>query len=254
MRITPIALAVALGLAACGPTTETATQPAIPAKVVPSYYQARTDTGPNGEPLKIDAVKSAYLNERTLRTVVPYNGPEAPGTLVVDPFARLLYYIKADGTAERYGVAVGKAGQNFAGNGVIARKAAWPSWTPTTNMVNTQPELYGPLKGGMPGGLDNPLGSRALYLYQNGRDTYYRIHGTLDPSSIGKATSAGCIRMFNQDVIDLFNEVPDGTKIHVRSREESVQYEGPVVETPEGYAVPANQTSAAVTTNNLSPA
>ncbi|SDE57677.1 Lipoprotein-anchoring transpeptidase ErfK/SrfK [Paracoccus isoporae] len=242
MRITPVAIAVALGLAACAPTQPTPT--AAPEKVVPAYYEARTDTGPNGEPLPIKAVKSAYLNERTMRTTVPYNGPESAGTIVVDPFARLLYYVQPGGMAERYGVAVGKAGKNFSGNGTIARKQEWPSWTPTANMVATQPELYGPLKGGMSGGLDNPLGSRALYLYQNGRDTYYRIHGTVDPSSIGKATSAGCIRMFNQDIMDLFNRVPNGTTVHVRSAAESRQYEGPVVESPEGYAIPVNQTPA----------
>lgn len=247
MRLIPIALAVILGLAACAPTTETA--PAAPSKVVPTYYEARTDTGPNGEPINIAAVKTAYLNERTMRTTVPYNGPEGAGTIVVDPFARLLYFVQPGGMAERYGVAVGAAGKNFAGTGTIARKAAWPSWTPTPNMVRTQPELYGPLKGGMKGGQDNPLGSRALYLYQGGRDTYYRIHGTLDPSSIGKATSAGCIRMFNQDIMDLFNRVPNGTTVHVRSQSESVRYEGPVVESPEGYALPANQSPAVTTTS-----
>ncbi|TKW68616.1 MAG: L,D-transpeptidase [Paracoccus denitrificans] len=251
MRLIPIALAVILGLAACAPTTETA--PTAPTKVVPAYYEARTDTGPNGEPINIAAVKTAYLNERTMRTTVPYNGPESAGTIVVDPFARVLYYVQAGGMAERYGVAVGAAGKNFAGNGTIARKAAWPSWTPTPNMVRTQPELYGPLKNGMAGGPDNPLGSRALYLYQGGRDTYYRIHGTLDPSSIGKATSAGCIRMFNQDIIDLFNRIPTGTTVHVRSQSESVRYEGPVVESPEGYALPANQTATTTTAPGVSP-
>ncbi|MFV0410543.1 MAG: L,D-transpeptidase [Paracoccus sp. (in: a-proteobacteria)] len=245
MRIFPIALAVVLGLAACGGDTQ---QPvaSAPTKVVPSYYGARVDTGPNGEPIDIKAVKSAYLNERTMRTTVPYNGPEGPGTIVVDPFARVLYFVQAGGMADRFGVAVGKAGKNFAGDGTIARKAAWPSWTPTSNMVASQPELYGSLKGGMAGGPDNPLGSRALYLYQGGRDTYYRIHGTLDASSIGKATSAGCIRMFNQDIMDLFNRVPNGTRVHVRSLSESQRYEGPIVESPEGYTVPVNSQSASV--------
>ncbi|MDO5606128.1 MAG: L,D-transpeptidase [Paracoccus sp. (in: a-proteobacteria)] len=244
MRIFPIALAVALGLAACAPTTKAPTEPAQAAKVVPAYYGARVDTGPRGEPMDIPAVRAAYLNERTMRTTVPYNGPERAGTIVVDPFARLLYYVQPGGMAERYGVAVGTAGKNFSGTGTIARKAAWPSWTPTANMVSSQPELYGPLKGGMAGGKDNPLGSRALYLYQGGRDTYYRIHGTVDPSSIGKATSAGCIRMFNQDIMDLFNRVPNGTTVHVRTQSESNRYEGQMIETPEGYTVPAAQMAA----------
>ena len=244
MRILPLAMAAALALAACTPVAKTPAGLTEPAKSVPAYYGARTDVSPSGNELPIKAVKSAYLNERTMRTNVAYNGPESAGTIVVDPFARLLYYVQDGGMAERYGVAVGTAGKNFSGTGVIARKAAWPSWTPTTNMVQSQPELYGPLKGGVSGGLDNPLGSRALYLYQNGRDTYYRIHGTLDPSSIGKATSAGCIRMFNQDIIDMFNRVPNGTKVHVRTLGESRQYEGPIVESPEGYTIPVNQTAS----------
>lgn len=95
------------------------------------------------------------------------------------------------------------------------------------------------------GGLDNPLGSRALYLYRNGRDTYYRIHGTMDPSSIGKATSAGCIRLFNQDIIDLFDETELGNRVKVRSQAESIRLEGEMVETPEGYVIPASEMAAA---------
>ncbi|MDO5530220.1 MAG: L,D-transpeptidase, partial [Paracoccus sp. (in: a-proteobacteria)] len=215
MRLAPISVALALVLAACTPQTPP-TAPTVSAPTaVPAIYGARVDAGPGGQPIDIRAVRSAYLNERTMRTEVTYNGPEAPGTIVVDPYARLLYHVQPGGMATRYGVAVGTAGRNFSGSGVIQRKAAWPSWTPTPNMVRTQPELYAPLAGGMAGGPDNPLGSRALYLYQNGRDTYYRIHGTLDPSSIGKATSAGCIRMFNQDVIDLYEQIRPGTRVVV---------------------------------------
>ena len=141
----------------------------------------------------------------------------------------------------RFGIAVGRAGTGFAGSGTIRRKAAWPSWTPTANMVRTEPELYGPVRNGLPGGPQNPLGSRALYLYQGGRDTLYRIHGTLDPSSIGKATSAGCIRLFNQDILDLYDETPLGTAVKVRTRAESAALEGPLSETPDGYLVPAGQ-------------
>ena len=112
-------------------------------------------------------------------------------------------------------------------------------------MIRTEPELYGQFAGGLKGGLDNPLGSRALYLYRNGRDTYYRIHGTMDPSSIGKATSAGCIRLFNQDIMDLFDETDLGARVKVRSQAESVQREGPMIETPEGYVVPASEAAQA---------
>ena len=177
-----------------------------------------------------------------------YNGPEAPGTIVVDPYARFLYHVLEGGEAMRFGIAVGQAGKNFQGNASINRKHAWPSWTPTANMVRTQPELYGPLKGGLRGGVDNPLGSRALYLYRGGRDTMYRIHGTMDPSSIGKATSAGCIRLFNQDIMDLFDEIPNGTRVKVRTPGESRALEGEMIEQPNGYLVPASQLQTAAAT------
>ena len=238
MRLASLMVAMGLGLAACAPTPPTVSASSMQS-AVPPEYGARTDIGPGGQPIEIPAVRPAYLTDRNRRQIVPYNGPEEPGTIVVDPYARFLYYITAPGQAERYGVAVGKAGTTFQGNATIRRKAAWPSWTPTANMVRTQPELYGPLKNGLGGGVDNPLGSRAFYLYRGGRDTLYRIHGTMDPSSIGKATSAGCIRMFNQDVIDLFDRVPPGTPVKVRSRAESLALEGPQVETPDGYLTDA---------------
>ncbi|WP_347137568.1 L,D-transpeptidase [Paracoccus sp. SSK6] len=242
MRLVTLFTAVALGLAACG-----SSQPITLANpTVPEAYQARTDTGPNGEPIQIPAVRAAYLNERNQRQQVAYNGPEAPGTIVVDPYARVLYHVQPGGQAMRYGVAVGRAGTGYAGTATIARKATWPSWRPTDNMIRTQPDLYAQFAGGLSGGMHNPLGSRALYLYEGGRDTYYRIHGTMDPSSIGKATSAGCIRLFNQDVMDLFGQVSTGTTVHVRSEAESLRYEGPMIETPEGYVEPANQAQTAM--------
>jgi lipoprotein-anchoring transpeptidase ErfK/SrfK len=224
-------LALGLGLAACAPTPQAPTSP----NAATGVYGARTDSGPNGEPIEINAVRPAYLTEENTRQRVAYNGSDAPGTIVVDPYARFLYLVKEGGQAERFGVAVGKAGKTFQGNATIRRKQAWPSWTPTANMVRTQPELYGPLKNGLGGGINNPLGSRALYLYQGSRDTMYRIHGTMDPSSIGKATSAGCIRLFNQDIMDLFDQIPMGTPVRVRTQSESIALEGPLVETPDGY-------------------
>ncbi len=241
MRIAPLMLAMAMGLAACAPTT--APQLA-PATSTPAIYQARVDTGPNGQAIDIPAVRPAYLNERNARQRVAYNGPDAPGTIVVDPYARLLYHVLENGEAMRFGIAVGKAGKGFKGNATISRKAAWPSWTPTANMVRTEPELYGHLKNGLPGGTTNPLGSRALYLYQGSRDTMYRIHGTMDPSSVGKATSAGCIRLFNQDIMDLFDETKTGTRVKVRSQAESLALEGAQVETPDGYLIPRAQAEA----------
>nr|WP_111297651.1 L,D-transpeptidase family protein [Paracoccus saliphilus] len=246
MRLAFLFAALALGLAACGPSQEAAA-PALEQPVsIPEIYQSRVDTGPNGDQIQIPAVRAAYLIDRNRRQIVPYNGAEAPGTIVVDPYARVLYHVQPGGQAMRYGVAVGRAGKGFEGRATIARKAAWPSWRPTDNMLKTEPELYGQFADGLSGGMHNPLGSRALYLYQGNTDTYYRIHGTMDPSSIGKATSAGCIRLFNQDVIDLFEAVPTGTEVVVRSEVESVRMEGPMMETPEGYVVPAVQAQPVV--------
>lgn len=256
MRLAFLFAALALGLAACGPGQEAAAPASQQPVEVPDIYKARVDEGPNGEPIPIQAVRPAYLTDRNRRQLVPYNGSEPAGTIVVDPYARVLYHVQPGGQAMRYGVAVGRAGKGFEGRATIARKASWPSWRPTDNMLRSEPELYGQFAGGLPGGPQNPLGSRALYLYQGGTDTYYRIHGTLDPSSIGKATSAGCIRLFNQDIIDLFEEIPTGTEVVVRSEALSVQMEGPMVETPEGYVVPATQaapTSDGVITVTNSP-
>lgn len=241
MRLASLFSALALGLAACGPTQTTTTPTAT---TVPAIYQARVDQGPDGNPIDIPAIRAAYLTERNQRQRVPYNGTEAPGTIVVDPYARVLYDVLEGGEAMRFGVAVGRAGTGFEGSGVIALKRRWPSWTPTQNMINTSPELYAQFAGGVAGGADNPLGSRALYLYRGGRDTYYRIHGTMDPSSIGKATSAGCIRLFQQDIMDLFDETEIGTRVKVRSPAESLAMEGRMIETPEGYVVPANDAAA----------
>lgn len=242
MRIVPVLIALALALAGC---TDTPQNQASGTAAVPDTYQARVDVGPQGEPIDIPAVNPAYLNERNIRTRVAYTGSEGPGTIVVDPYARFLYHVLENGEAMRFGIAVGQAGKNFSGSATIRRKAAWPSWTPTANMVRNDPDLYGPVRNGLPGGIGNPLGSRALYLYRGGRDTMYRIHGTMDPSSIGKATSAGCIRLFNQDILDLYDETPLGTPVRVRTPSESARLEGPLVETPEGYLLPAGATPPA---------
>lgn len=128
-----------------------------------------------------------------------------------------LYYMLGEGQAIRYGVAVGAEGMNFRGSAVVGRKAEWPSWTPTAAMIAREPAKYGPLAGGMEGGPRNPLGARAMYLYRNGRDTAYRIHGTPQPWSIGRSVSSGCIRMVNSHVVDLYERVPMGTRVTVYS-------------------------------------
>lgn len=138
-----------------------------------------------------------------------------PGTIVVDPAERFLYLVTDEGTARRYGVGVGKAGLAFRGSAVIGRKAKWPRWMPTANMIERDPGKYGRYADGMEGGPRNPLGARALYLYRNDRDTLYRIHGTNEPSTIGRAVSNGCIRMINDHVVDLYDRVDVGTRVVV---------------------------------------
>lgn len=237
-----LAAMTALALAACGgPNDSAQPRPQGPSPEVVAMYQAIDD----GE-FHIPAVNPGYLNDATVRTEVPYNGPESAGTIVVDPYARRLYYVEEAGRATRYGIAVGREGKGFSGSAVINRKAEWPRWTPTANMVKTEPEVYGPVKAGLPGGPDNPLGARALYLYKGGRDTYYRIHGTNNASTIGRATSAGCIRLFNQDIIDLFNRTDLGTPVKVRTYEESLALEGEMVEGPKGLMMSMSSLSPEV--------
>lgn len=137
------------------------------------------------------------------------------GTIVVDPRNRFLYYVNGPVSAIRYGVGVGRAGLAFKGSAVVGRKAEWPSWRPTDDMIRRSPGKYARYAKGVPGGLQNPLGARALYLYRNNRDTLYRIHGTNEPSSIGRAVSNGCIRMINDHVIDLYNRVSIGVPVVV---------------------------------------
>jgi lipoprotein-anchoring transpeptidase ErfK/SrfK len=171
--------------------------------------------------LTIPAVPARYLTERNRRQIVDYWTDEAPGTIVVDPWDRFLYFVLEGGRAIRYGIAVGEDGRSFSGEGTIPFTREWPRWTPTPNMLEEDPDLYEPHRGGMEGGLENPLGARALYLFQGGQDTLYRIHGTNHPWSIGEATSAGCIRLFNQDILDLHERVDAGTRVVVLSEDEA---------------------------------
>ncbi len=138
-----------------------------------------------------------------------------PGTIVVDPGNHYLYLVETRSRARRYGVGVGKAGLTFQGTAVIRRKAEWPSWTPTKNMIRRDPDKYAKYADGVPGGPGNPLGARALYLYKGERDTYFRIHGTTQPWSIGRSVSNGCIRMLNTHVKDLYERVPLGSPVVV---------------------------------------
>ena len=142
---------------------------------------------------------------------------EAPGTIIVDTPSKHLYYVLPGKKAIRYGVATGSEAFGWKGTSIIQRKAEWPGWMPPAEMLERWPHLKPVVAaGGLPGGADNPLGARALYLYQGNKDTLYRIHGTNEPESIGQSVSSGCIRMRNVDVIDLYNRVKTGTKVVVR--------------------------------------
>ncbi|MBI1621171.1 L,D-transpeptidase [Aquamicrobium zhengzhouense] len=148
------------------------------------------------------------------RREVEYKSNHKPDTIVVNTPERRLYYVLGDNKAIRYGIGVGKEGLALRGNATIGRKAEWPSWTPTGNMIARDPRNR-QYAGGVPGGLNNPLGARALYLYRGGKDTMFRIHGTNQPQSIGLAMSSGCIRMLNHDIIDLYNRTLVGTNVVV---------------------------------------
>jgi lipoprotein-anchoring transpeptidase ErfK/SrfK len=156
--------------------------------------------------------------EQYRRHVVDYDRPAAPGTIVVDSDAHYLYYIMGDHKALRYGVAVGEQAMAFSGTATVGRKAEWPDWVPTQG----EQDRLGPFPKRVVGGAANPLGARALYLYQGNQDTLYRIHGTNQPEYIGQSVSSGCIRMTNPDAIDLFDRVKTGTTVIVLPAGESV--------------------------------
>jgi lipoprotein-anchoring transpeptidase ErfK/SrfK len=167
------------------------------------------------EPYPVPDIDLKGIDPEMLRQVVDYRSAEPVGTIVIDTAARHLYLVQEGGKALRYGVGVGKAGLAFRGDATIRRKAEWPHWTPTPDMIKRDPERYASYTRGLDGGLGNPLGARAMYLYQGDRDTLFRIHGTNEPQTIGHAISSGCIRLMNQDVIDLFRRVPVGTRVAV---------------------------------------
>jgi lipoprotein-anchoring transpeptidase ErfK/SrfK len=173
-----------------------------------------------GEPFPVPAVPLSQVNPNFLRRTVSYPSNEPAGTIIIDPYNHYLYLVQGGGRAIRYGVGVGRQGFGWSGVANVRTKQVWPDWYPPKEMIQRQPELRRQLSQlrsgiGVAGGPGNPLGARALYLWQGNKDTLYRIHGTNEPHTIGQSVSSGCIRMLNQDVIDLYERAPVGAKVVV---------------------------------------
>ena len=172
---------------------------------------------------EIPALDLTQIDPSLLRQQVGFGGPYRPGTIVVNIGERRLYLVEPGGVAMRYAVGVGREeALNFRGSAVIGRKAEWPHWSPTADMIRRMP-IYAHYVNGLPGGIGNPLGARALYLYRGNQDTYFRLHGTNEPDTIGSKVSSGCIRLFNHDIIDLYNRAPVGTQVVVLQEGESMR-------------------------------
>jgi lipoprotein-anchoring transpeptidase ErfK/SrfK len=194
-----------LGAAGCTATGSTTTITSVNGMLV----------APKGEKFPVKPVSLARIPAKYHRQVVRNSTGEGPGTIVVEPDQKFLYLVLSDRRALRYGIGVGRAGFGWNGEAVIKAKRQWPAWHPPKEMQLRDP-LAAKWADGMPGGPSNPIGARGLYLYQGNVDTLYRIHGTAEVNSIGRAVSSGCIRMLHADVIDLYDRVPIGTRVVVR--------------------------------------
>lgn len=209
----------AAALAGCNATTSTTTTPT--AAIAPGLRDSTVALmyGPiRSEPYVIPAINTTKVDPKFFRQQVPYPTAEKPGTIIVDTNNYFLYLVEPNGTAMRYGVGLGRAGFAWNGRATMDVKKVWPSWVPPQEMIDRQPELevYSLANGGQEGGLANPLGARALYLFdEHGADTFYRIHGTREEWSIGNAVSSGCVRMLNHDIIDLYNRAQTGVDVIV---------------------------------------
>ncbi|MDM7849801.1 L,D-transpeptidase [Pseudochrobactrum kiredjianiae] len=190
-----------LGLVGCSTTAPFQTSTASYSSVTDASYVLPT--------VPVQKIAPEYR-----RQLVKYDTKEAPGTIIVDTQNKFLYLVEPDGKAMRYGIGVGREGFQWKGSAKVAMKREWPTWTPPAPMIKRQPELA-KYAGGMQPGLNNPLGARALYLYKGGRDSGYRLHGTPEWWSIGKNVSSGCIRLINQDIIDLHDRASVGAKVVV---------------------------------------
>lgn len=180
-----------------------------------SLAEAERVYGPlPNERFPVPAVNISKVNPKYLRQTVKYASDEAVGTIIIDPGHYYVYRIEGDQYATRYGANVGRAGFLWSGDAYIGRKAEWPVWTPPKEMIQRQPEAA-QYAGGMPPGLNNPLGARTLYLYQNGAYTLYTIYSTIMPETIGKGVSSGCVGLLTQDMMDLYGKTPVNTKVVV---------------------------------------
>ncbi|MDB5613514.1 MAG: L,D-transpeptidase, partial [Devosia sp.] len=180
-----------------------------------SLAEAERIYGPlPNERFPVPAVNVSKIDPKYRRRTVSYNSTEAVGTIIIDPRHFYVYRIEGGGTATRYGANVGRAGFLWSGDAYIGRKAEWPVWTPPREMILRQPEAA-PYANGMAPGLNNPLGARTLYLYQDGRYTLYTIYSTIMPETIGKGVSSGCVGLLTQDMVDLYSKTPVDTKVIV---------------------------------------
>lgn len=199
---------------ALAPATKRKTKKAAVSAPKPRPTPLRATAAVDGKALE-STMTVASVDPKYLPQTVKFRTRERTGTIVVDTDQRFLYLVLGWGKARRYGVGVGQDALSWSGSAKIGKKAEWPKWTPTNEMIAREPGKFAQYKNGMAGGLDNPLGARALYLHQGRNDTYFRIHGTTAPESIGTASSNGCIRMINEHVMDLYERVPVGTKVVV---------------------------------------
>lgn len=219
----PETVAVAPQPVAAAPVVEPLPEPEV--QTAKSEYEVMYGAVNDGGN-QIAALDLSKIAERNLRKQVNYQTSHPVGTIIVDPYARYLYLVQPGGKAMRYSVGVGRAGLTFSGEAKVAYKAQWPRWTPTQNMIKRNPDHYAKYAKGLEGGIRNPLGARALYLYRDGKDTLYRIHGTNEPWSVGKAASSGCIRLFNQDILDLHKRVSSGSRVVVLDKSQSRSQSG----------------------------
>jgi lipoprotein-anchoring transpeptidase ErfK/SrfK len=220
------AAAASLALAGCNQTAQTGSAPvsatARLADSPASASYAAMYAPVEGEPFPVAGINLSKIDPVYLRREVYYSTKEQPGTIIIDPANHFLYLVTENGKAMRYGVGVGREGFEWNGAATIKFKREWPDWYPPAEMIAREPKLAAKLEQlqsgqGMKGGPGNPVGARALYLWQGNKDTLFRIHGTIEPYSIGKSVSSGCIRLINQDIIDLYSRVPVNSKVVVLS-------------------------------------